>query len=131
VGILDCLQKYQEELSGDCKDAFLATSKATVAGTVGNLGTSSSYGRGLAEVASSFGCLCQILPRRKHHSEVASCAFQWCCQHCILCQVIQSLNSAVQAGEFARIETVPSDVKWLCDIMYYCDILPMDPAVPS
>eukprot|EP00434_Breviolum_minutum_P003619 symbB.v1.2.003188.t1/scaffold158.1/size292703/1 len=27
VGILDCLQKYQEELSGDCKDAFLATSK--------------------------------------------------------------------------------------------------------
>ena len=28
VGILDCLQKYQEELSGDCKDAFLATSKA-------------------------------------------------------------------------------------------------------
>lgn len=27
VGILDCLQKYQEELFGDCKDAFLATSK--------------------------------------------------------------------------------------------------------
>ncbi|CAK8992726.1 unnamed protein product [Durusdinium trenchii] len=27
VGILDCLQKYESELSGDCKDAFLATSK--------------------------------------------------------------------------------------------------------
>ena len=30
VGILDCLQKFQDELSGDCKDAFLATSKAWI-----------------------------------------------------------------------------------------------------